>query len=51
MHIVSGSLDTSIRVWNVETGQCIHTLTGNLMSQDGVCCVLVCWDKDPHIRF
>ena len=30
MHIVSGSLDTSIRVWNVETGQCIHTLIGKL---------------------
>lgn len=28
VHIVSGSLDTSIRVWNAETGQCIHTLTG-----------------------
>ena len=28
---MSGSLDTSIRVWNVETGQCIHTLTGKLL--------------------
>ena len=28
VHIVSGSLDTSIRVWNADTGQCIHTLTG-----------------------
>ena len=30
VHIVSGSLDTSIRVWNADTGQCIHTLTGTL---------------------
>ena len=28
VQIVSGSLDTSIRVWNADTGQCIHTLTG-----------------------
>ena len=29
-HIVSGSLDTSIRVWNAENGQCLHTLIGAL---------------------
>ncbi|XP_010145937.1 PREDICTED: F-box/WD repeat-containing protein 7-like [Eurypyga helias] len=29
VHVVSGSLDTSIRVWDVETGNCIHTLTGH----------------------
>ena len=29
IHVVSGSLDTSIRVWDVETGNCIHTLTGH----------------------
>ena len=28
IHIVSGSLDTSIRVWNIETGECEHVLTG-----------------------
>ena len=27
-HIVSGSLDTFIRVWNADTGQCVHTLSG-----------------------
>ena len=28
VHVVSGSLDTSIRVWDVKSGQCIHTLVG-----------------------
>ena len=28
IHVVSGSLDTSIRVWDVKTGQCKHTLVG-----------------------
>jgi hypothetical protein len=27
--VVSGSYDTTIRVWNVETGGCIHTLEGH----------------------
>ena len=27
-YIVSGSLDTHIRVWKAESGQCIHTLKG-----------------------
>ena len=26
VHVVSGSLDTSIRVWDVETGACRHAL-------------------------
>ena len=33
--IVSGSYDKTIRVWNVDTGECILTLkghTGNLLS-------------------
>ena len=29
-HIVSGSLDTYIRVWDAETGHCVHTLSGRL---------------------
>ena len=28
---MSGSLDTSIRVWDVKTGQSIHTLVGELL--------------------
>ena len=28
MHIVSGSLDTHIRVWKADSGQCLHTLKG-----------------------
>ena len=27
--IVSGSSDNTIRVWNVDTGECILTLKGN----------------------
>ena len=29
VHVVSGSLDTSIRVWDVETGTCKHALMGH----------------------
>jgi len=29
VHVVSGSLDTSIRVWDVETGACRHALMGH----------------------
>uniref|UniRef100_A0A8C5TSA3 F-box and WD repeat domain containing 7 n=1 Tax=Malurus cyaneus samueli TaxID=2593467 RepID=A0A8C5TSA3_9PASS len=32
----SGSLDTSIRVWDVETGNCIHTLTGHQSLTSGM---------------
>ena len=35
-HIVSGSLDTSIRVWDVETGQCLHTLIGHQSLTSGM---------------
>ena len=34
--MVSGSLDTSIRVWHVETGNCIHTLTGHQSLTSGM---------------
>lgn len=27
--IVSGSTDRTLRVWNAETGECIHTLYGH----------------------
>lgn len=36
VHVVSGSLDTSIRVWDVETGNCIHTLTGHQSLTSGM---------------
>lgn len=29
-HLMSGSLDTTIKIWNVETGECVRTLTGHL---------------------
>ena len=29
VHVVSGSLDTSIRVWDVESGACRHALMGH----------------------
>ena len=28
--IVSGSMDKTIRVWNVDTGECILTLKGHM---------------------
>ena len=28
-HIVSGSLDNTVRIWNAQSGTCIHTLTGH----------------------
>lgn len=36
MHIVSGSLDTSIRVWSAETGACLHTLVGHQSLTSGM---------------
>ena len=35
-HIVSGSLDTSIRVWDVDNGNCIHTLIGHQSLTSGM---------------
>lgn len=35
-HIVSGSLDTSIRVWDVDSGTCLHTLTGHQSLTSGM---------------
>ena len=37
MHVVSGSLDTSIRVWDVETGACRHALMGHQSLTSGTC--------------
>lgn len=34
--MVSGSLDTSIRVWEVETGACKHTLMGHQSLTSGM---------------
>ena len=36
VHIVSGSLDTSIRVWDVESGNCLHTLIGHQSLTSGL---------------
>jgi F-box/WD-40 domain protein 7 len=36
VHVVSGSLDTSIRVWEVETGACRHTLMGHQSLTSGM---------------
>lgn len=36
IHVVSGSLDTSIRVWDVETGACLHTLIGHQSLTSGL---------------
>ena len=36
VHVVSGSLDTSIRVWDVETGQCKHQLIGHQSLTSGM---------------
>ncbi|NXP56131.1 FBXW7 protein, partial [Heliornis fulica] len=35
-HIVSGSLDTSIRVWDAESGTCLHTLMGHQSLTSGM---------------
>ena len=36
IHVVSGSLDTSIRVWDVETGACKHALMGHQSLTSGM---------------
>lgn len=33
---MSGSLDTSIRVWDVESGNCLHTLIGHQSLTSGL---------------
>lgn len=35
-HVVSGSLDTLIKVWSVESGQCLHTLVGHQSLTSGM---------------
>lgn len=35
-HVVSGSLDTLIKVWSVETGRCLHTLVGHQSLTSGM---------------
>lgn len=34
--VVSGSLDASIRVWDIADGQCLHTLTGHQSLTSGM---------------
>lgn len=36
IHVVSGSLDTSIRVWDAETGSCKHALMGHQSLTSGM---------------
>lgn len=36
VHVVSGSLDTSIRVWDAITGTCKHTLMGHQSLTSGM---------------
>lgn len=36
VHVVSGSLDTSIRVWEAATGTCKHTLMGHQSLTSGM---------------
>lgn len=36
VHVVSGSLDTSIRVWDAATGACKHTLMGHQSLTSGM---------------
>lgn len=36
IHVVSGSLDTSIRVWDAITGTCKHTLMGHQSLTSGM---------------
>ena len=34
--IASGSLDKTVKIWNVDSGTCLHTLTGHRsVSGDG----------------
>lgn len=40
--IVSGSDDYMIKIWNVETGECLNTLRGH---EDSVTCFELCDDK------
>ncbi|XP_033970193.1 F-box/WD repeat-containing protein 7-like [Trematomus bernacchii] len=51
--VVSGSLDTSIRVWDAETGGCVHTLTGHQSLTSGMELrenILVSGNADSTVR-
>ena len=53
MFVVSGSLDTSIRVWDAETGGCVHTLTGHQSLTSGMELrdnILVSGNADSTVR-
>jgi F-box/WD-40 domain protein 7 len=36
VHAVSGSVDTSVRVWDVATGACMHVLMGHRSLSSGM---------------
>jgi len=40
--IISGSLDTTMRMWNPQTGECVHVFKGH---SHGVCCINILPDK------
>ena len=52
-YVVSGSLDTSIRVWEVETGTCLHTLMGHQSLTSGMVLrgnILVSGNADSTVK-
>ncbi|XP_056432214.1 F-box/WD repeat-containing protein 7-like [Gadus chalcogrammus] len=40
--LVSGNADSTVRVWDVRTGQCLHTLQGPNRHQSAVTCLQFC---------
>uniref|UniRef100_A0A4W5KYM6 Uncharacterized protein n=2 Tax=Salmonidae TaxID=8015 RepID=A0A4W5KYM6_9TELE len=37
--LVSGNADSTVRVWDIRTGQCLHTLQGPHKHQSAVTCL------------
>ncbi|MEQ2218118.1 hypothetical protein XENOCAPTIV_029698, partial [Xenoophorus captivus] len=40
--LVSGNADSTVRVWDIRTGQCLHTLQGPNKHQSAVTCLQFC---------
>uniref|UniRef100_A0A673AGA8 F-box domain-containing protein n=1 Tax=Sphaeramia orbicularis TaxID=375764 RepID=A0A673AGA8_9TELE len=40
--LVSGNADSTVRVWDIRTGQCLHTLQGPHKHQSAVTCLQFC---------
>ena len=50
--LVSGNADSTVKVWDIVTGQCLQTLSGPSKHQSAVTCLQVreCKKKKSHFK-